>query len=106
MAIGRLRSILDELERPAPTLPEPPTSEPPDDVPKRRNLKPTPLDGNTVLKSSVGPGKPAFSAWLGPPGMKDYVVQADVRVDGKRRLSNIGVTNQRYDMVLKARRLD
>jgi len=65
-------------------------------------LKPTPLDGNTVLKSSVGPGKPAFSAWLGPPGMKDYVVQADVRVDGKRRLSNIGVTNQRYDMVLKA----
>ncbi len=64
-------------------------------------LKPVPLDGGTVLKSSPGPGKPSFTAWLGPPTMKDYVIQADVRVDGRRRLSNIGVTSQRYDCVLK-----
>lgn len=64
-------------------------------------LKPVPLDGGTVLKSSPGPGKPSFTSWLGPPTMKDYVIQADVRVDGRRRLSNIGVTSQRYDCVLK-----
>ncbi|HEX6984045.1 MAG TPA: PQQ-binding-like beta-propeller repeat protein, partial [Planctomycetaceae bacterium] len=65
-------------------------------------LKPVQVEGNTFLKSSVGPGKPAFSAWLGPPDMRGYVVQADVMVEGRRRLSNIGITNQRYDLVLKA----
>lgn len=65
-------------------------------------LKPVQLDSSTVLQSSPGPGKPSFTSWLGPPTMKDYVIQADVRVDGRRRLSNIGITSQRYDCVLKA----
>lgn len=65
-------------------------------------LKPTQLDGNTALKSTPGPGKPSFAVAMGPPEMKDYVIQADVMVDGKRRLSNVGVSNQRYDMILKA----
>ena len=65
-------------------------------------LKPVEIDGNTVMQSVPGPGKPSFTTWIGPPDMKDYVIQADVMVDGRRRLSNVGLTNQRYDFVLKA----
>ena len=65
-------------------------------------LVPIQMDGNTVMKSTAtgAKGKPAFSVWLGPPEMRDYTVQVDVLVEGKRRLSNIGVTVNRYDMVL------
>lgn len=65
-------------------------------------LKPTPVGDSVALKSAPGPGKPSFAVPLGPPDMKNYVVQADVMVDGKRRLSNVGISNQRYDMILKA----
>ena len=68
-------------------------------------LVPTQLDGNTVLKSVPGPGKPGSAAWIGPSDLKNYVIQADVRVDGRRSLSSVGVTNNRYDMVLKANQL-
>ena len=68
-------------------------------------ITPNPLDGDIAMKSAPGPGKPAFTVWLGPPRMKNYIVEADVRCDGKRRLSSIGLTNQRYDMVLKANNL-
>ena len=67
-------------------------------------LRPVKLDGSTILKSnpSQSKGKPSFAVTLGPPEMKGYVVAADVRVDGKRSLSSVGLTNQRYDFILKA----
>ena len=65
-------------------------------------LKPVKLDGNTVLQSSPGKGRPSYGCWLGPVDMSNYVIQADVMTDGRRRLANIGITNQRYDLILKA----
>lgn len=65
-------------------------------------LKPTQVESNTVLKSAPGPGKPSFAVFLGPPEMRNYTIQADLMVDGTRRLSNVGISNQRYDFILKA----
>lgn len=65
-------------------------------------LKPVKLDGNTVLKSEPGKGRPSFTCWIGPSTMSEYVIQADVMTDGRRRLSNIGLMNQRYNFILKA----
>ncbi|MGC1274698.1 MAG: PQQ-binding-like beta-propeller repeat protein [Planctomycetaceae bacterium] len=68
-------------------------------------LKATQVDGNTVLAAPHGPGKPSFTSWLGPPNMKSYVIQADVMSEGRRALSSVGVTSQRYDMILKTDRM-
>ncbi|QDT38212.1 outer membrane protein assembly factor BamB family protein [Stratiformator vulcanicus] len=68
-------------------------------------LKPTQIGDEMAMKSSVGPGKPSFDTWLGPPEMSNYVIQADVRVEGRRRLSSPGITNQRYSLILKANSL-
>ncbi|MEM1063029.1 MAG: PQQ-binding-like beta-propeller repeat protein, partial [Planctomycetota bacterium] len=54
------------------------------------------------MKSSPGPGKPSFDVFLGPSTMTDYVIEADVMVEGRRRLSTVGVTNQKYTLMLKA----
>ncbi len=63
-------------------------------------------DGNTVLAAPHGPGKPSFTSWLGPSTMSHYVIQADIRSEGRRQMSSVGVTNQRYDMILKTNSMD
>jgi hypothetical protein len=68
-------------------------------------FKPAPLDGGTVLKNVWGPGKPSFSVWIGPADMTSYIVEADVMVEGKRQIPSVGLTNQRYDFIVKANSL-
>jgi hypothetical protein len=68
-------------------------------------FKPAQMDGGTELKNEWGPGKPSFSVWMGPADMTSYVVQADVMVEGKRQIPSVGLTNQRYDFIVKANSL-
>ncbi len=68
-------------------------------------FKPAQIEGGTVLKNEFGPGKPAFSVWMGPPEMTSYVVQADVMVEGRRQIPSVGISDQRYDLILKANNL-
>ena len=66
-------------------------------------LQPKEIDGSTVLESASAKGRPSANFWLGVPEMKDYTVQADVRVtESQRKMANIGLTAQRYNFILKA----
>jgi len=65
-------------------------------------LAPEQIDGNTVLKKSVGRGRPSVYFWLGTSDMKDYTVQADVFMkEQKRRLPSVGLTVNRYNFIVK-----
>jgi len=70
-------------------------------------LQPNEVDGTTALKASPGKGRPSASIWLGPSDMSKlapngYTVQADVFMkEQKRKLASIGVTVNRYDLILK-----
>ena len=70
-------------------------------------LQPNEVDGTTAFKSSPGKGRPSASIWLGPSDMTElapngYTVQADVFFkEQKRKLSSLGVTVNRYDLILK-----
>lgn len=70
-------------------------------------LQPNEVDGTTALKASPGKGRPSASIWLGPSDMselapKGYTVQADVFLkEQKRKLASMGVTVNRYDLILK-----
>ncbi|MGE3309272.1 MAG: PQQ-binding-like beta-propeller repeat protein [Limisphaerales bacterium] len=61
------------------------------------------LDGNKVLTKTID--NKFFqrgTSFIGDPSMRNYTVQADVRSEGARRkMSEIGVVNQRYIVVLK-----
>ncbi len=67
--------------------------------------KPLDLDGNTVMAfGGIGnsKGRPGHTVFLGHAKMKDYTIQADVRVTEQRRqLPNIGVTANRYEFLIK-----
>lgn len=53
-------------------------------------------------RESGGKGRPSAYIWLGPSTMKNYTVQADVRmVEQKRKLASVGVTAHRYNFILK-----
>ena len=68
-------------------------------------VKPNDLDGNTVLKVSGGTqakGRPSHQITIGPHDMKNFVVQADVLLkEQKRKLASIGLSNQRYNLILR-----
>lgn len=65
-------------------------------------LQPNELDGETAMLRSPGKGRPSTYIWIGTPEMKGYTVQADVLMkEQNRKLSNIGVTAQRYNFILK-----
>lgn len=70
-------------------------------------LQPNEVDGTTALKASPGKGRPSANIWLGPSDMSQlapngYTVQADVFLkEQKRKLSSMGVTVNRYDLILK-----
>jgi len=70
-------------------------------------LQPNEVDGTTAFKSSPGKGRPSANIWLGPSDMselapKGYTVQADVYLkEQKRKLASLGVTVNRYDLILK-----
>lgn len=65
-------------------------------------LQPNEIEGTMALKRSPGKGRPSTYFWLGMPEMKEYTVQADVYMtEQKRKLPNMGVTVQRYNVILK-----
>ena len=68
-------------------------------------VKPTQLDGNTVLTAAGigrGKGRPSHTIFMGRPDMKNYTVQADVRMTEQRRqLPNIGIVANRYNLILR-----
>ncbi len=65
-------------------------------------LVPEVIDGNTVLKKTAGKGTPSVDFWLGYTEMSGYTVQADVMMkEDRRKLPSIGVTAQRYNLILK-----
>lgn len=61
------------------------------------------LDGQKVLTKTID--NKLFqraSVFIGHPDMKNYTIEADVQSDGSRRkMSEVGVINQRYAIVLK-----
>jgi hypothetical protein len=60
------------------------------------------IDGTTAMMNAPGPGKPSIYVWMGPPEMQGYTVQADVLMkEERRRLASVGVTVQRYNLILK-----
>lgn len=64
-------------------------------------LTPAEVDGEQAMVNRPGPGKPSVYIWLGPADMEGYTVQADVRAEEVRRqLGNVGVTCQRYNLIL------
>ena len=67
-------------------------------------LKPFDLDGEKVAKVTGGKeakGRPSHQVALGFPEMKNYEVQADVRLTEKRRqLASIGLSCQRYNLIM------
>ena len=68
-------------------------------------IKPFDLEGNTVMKVTGGAAiksRPSHNISIGPPDMKNYTLQSDVRLSEQRRqLSSIGLTANRYDLYLK-----
>ncbi len=70
-------------------------------------LKPEQIgdDGNMALKSGGMEdvrGRPSHLVWLGLPEMTNYTMQSDVYfTEQKRRLSSMGITANRYNLILK-----
>jgi outer membrane protein assembly factor BamB len=60
-------------------------------------------DGNKVLSKTIdNKFFQRATVFIGTPEMRDYTIQADVMSDGNRRkMSEVGVINQRYLVVLK-----
>ena len=67
-------------------------------------LKPFEVDGESVLKVTGGPGvkgRPSHQVAIGPPEMKNYEIQADVRLtEARRQLPSIGVSCHRYNLIM------
>ena len=68
-------------------------------------LKPAEVDGTTAMKVAGGTeakGRPSHQITIGPPGMKDFEIQADVLLlEQKRKLASIGLSNQRYNLIIR-----
>ena len=68
-------------------------------------LKPFDMDGNTVMKVAgigAGKGRPSHTVWLGTEDMKNYTIQADVRITEKtRQLPSIGLAANRYTFMIQ-----
>ena len=65
-------------------------------------LKPVEEDGNVVMRNEGGRGRPGTYMWMGPSTMSGYSVKADVRMhEARRRLPSVGVTVQRYNLIIK-----
>ncbi|MCA9262967.1 MAG: PQQ-binding-like beta-propeller repeat protein [Planctomycetales bacterium] len=65
-------------------------------------LVPTDQDGDIVLENKGERGRPSAYYWIGPSDMSGYTVQADVMLkESRRQLANVGITVQRYNLILK-----
>ena len=61
------------------------------------------LDGNKVLaKTMDNPFFQRATVFIGEPATKNYTIEADVMSEGNKRvMSEVGLINQRYYIVLK-----
>jgi outer membrane protein assembly factor BamB len=61
------------------------------------------LDGNKVLAKTLdNPFFQRATVFIGDPSTKDYTIEADVMSEGNKRvMSEVGLVNQRYYIVLK-----
>lgn len=77
---------------------------PPTWVKAHIKLKPFEVDGESVLKVTGGPGvkgRPSHQVAIGPPEMKNYEIQADVRLtEARRQLPSIGISCHRYNLIM------
>jgi hypothetical protein len=65
-------------------------------------LQPEEVDGSVAMRNSPGKARPSLYIWLGPSTMTGYEIQADVMLrEQKRKLSSLGVTANRYNLILK-----
>ena len=65
-------------------------------------LAPADVDGQRVMQETIDRGKPSHYVWLGPSELTGYTIQADVMMrEEKRRMPSIGITAQRYNLILK-----
>jgi outer membrane protein assembly factor BamB len=78
---------------------------PPTWVGAASRVVPEQVDGSTAIKKSGGKdvkGLPTAYIWLGPSELTGYTIQADVMMrEASRRLPSIGVTANRYNLILK-----
>lgn len=78
---------------------------PPTWVNATKKLFPTELDGDVCMKkkstATGAKGRPSAYIWMGPSTMKDYTVQADVRMtESRRKRPGVGVTANRYNFII------
>ena len=77
---------------------------PPTWVKAHVKLKPFEVDGESVLKVTGGPGvkgRPSHQVAIGYPEMKNYEIQADVRLtEARRQLPSIGISCHRYNLIM------
>lgn len=84
---------------------KPPFQVPPTWVNATKKLFPANVEGEACMRKKStqtgGKGRPSAYLWLGPSDMKDYTVQADVRLtESRRRIPAVGVTVHRYNFIL------
>ncbi|MBL8892877.1 MAG: PQQ-binding-like beta-propeller repeat protein [Planctomycetaceae bacterium] len=64
-------------------------------------LRPAEVDGSTAMRSAPAPDRPSLWVHIGPHDMSGYTIQADAKLlEVKRRLSRVGITCQRYNLIL------
>ncbi|MDP1561667.1 MAG: PQQ-binding-like beta-propeller repeat protein [Pirellulaceae bacterium] len=64
-------------------------------------LRPIEVDGTIAMRSAPAPDRPSIWIHIGPDEMSGYTIQADAKlVEVNRRLSRVGVTCQRYNLIL------
>lgn len=84
-----------------------PTQVPPTWIRAFAKIKPQTVPGTEEMAMLSGGleavrGRPSHMVWMGTPDMTDYSVQADVYLtENKRRLSSVGITANRYNLIIK-----
>lgn len=64
-------------------------------------LRPVEVDGSVAMRSAPAPDRPSLWVHIGPDEMSGYTIQADAKlIEVNRRLSRVGVTCQRYNLIL------
>ena len=62
-----------------------------------------PDDANVAMNMAPGIGRPSHTVFMGKAEDRGYVIQADVLLkEQKRKLASVGLTNQRYNFIVKA----
>jgi outer membrane protein assembly factor BamB len=64
-------------------------------------MQPTEVDGTIAMRSAPAVSRPSLWVHIGPYKMSGYTIMADAKLlEVNRRLSRVGVTCQRYNLIL------